>query len=963
MTVSLVPPVSHPFSVLAECDSGSAFASRLCELALALGRAHGARVSVLRDGGLHVLCESGRGLALLRDELAVAAVQARAPSGEGLVSVVPLGRGVIELVGASEDGVAELSALAALVGLALEGVLARDERRGRGRVAEVVANLVRRIGGSLDLGEVLSATAESAARALNFDRAFVGLFLEIGMDHAKTGQVFTFGFDADFGEGIGVGPQSFERLVRRGEPILFDRARDAKTPLAQGLADLAPERCLIVPLAARGRPLGVLYVDTQRSGSPLSEDDVWLALALAEQASLAIDNARLYEEESRGRRSAEQLREVGSALSGSLKLADTLEKLLEHARRLFGCSACAVYELQPDARTLAIRSALGLTSEYVLRARAKVGTGVVGRAVEKGERVCVRDVKAEKVEGGSRYTRALLASGQYPYRGLVGLPLAARGKTFGGLSLYWEGPLTLDEQELSLLEVFAAQAALAIENARLYEEEVRREREAGVLLHLSRLLGTGRREGALREAVREVTFALNADRGFLALLDERGDVVELASHGVNVRAEDARRFLSGLGRGPKRLTRRQALNGAGSGLIVPIRSGDALLGLVYVDVMREEAPPERVLALARSVADQLALTTSRELLLAALEREEARYRLLAEGAHDLILACASGGTITYANPATKKLLGDVSGRHLRDLLGEEARLVFDRAWHDCLADPSKGVTCEVTAVGRRSAARLELRLSAVVRDREVLSVLLVARDLSEQLRLAEEIARRGEEAEAATRGQLELRSYLALFTQAQEEERKRISRELHDDTAQVLVAIGRRLDRLSKSLVGDTREHALDIRADLGAAIDSVRRFARNLRPSVLDDLGLLPALEWLAGQARTPSRLEVQGAERRLASSLELTIFRLVQEALTNVDKHARANSAAVRIAFEDGEVHVSVLDDGAGFDVSGAGDLASKGHLGLMGLRERVTLAGGRLDVTSAPGEGASLKFTFPA
>jgi PAS domain S-box-containing protein len=417
-----------------------------------------------------------------------------------------------------------------------------------------------------------------------------------------------------------------------------------------------------------------------------------------------------------------------------------------------------------------------------------------------------------------------------------------------------------------------------------------------------------------------------------------------------------------LGRGPRRLTRRAALPGAGSAVVVPLRSGDTLIGLLYADSHRQEAPSDRVMQLSRAIGDQLSLTLGQERLLAALEREEARYRLLAEGAHDLIIACDSAGQVTYANPATRRLLGDLEGRSLWALLGEDWHALFIRAWGDCLGSPERGVTCEVEVSGLLRALRLEVRLSAVVQDREVLGVLLVARDLSEQLRLAEEIARRGQALEAASARQVELRSYLSLFTQAQEEERRRISRELHDDTAQVLVAIGRRLDRLAKTLTGESRTFAEDVRADLNVGIESVRRFARNLRPSVLDDLGLLPALEWLVAQTRTPARLEVQGQERRLPPTTELTVFRLVQEALTNVDKHARAQSAAVRIVFQDVDVAVTVMDDGAGFDVDGAGQLARQGHLGLMGLRERVALAGGVLDVESALGEGASLRFTLP-
>ena len=141
-----------------------------------------------------------------------------------------------------------------------------------------------------------------------------------------------------------------------------------------------------------------------------------------------------------------------------------------------------------------------------------------------------------------------------------------------------------------------------------------------------------------------------------------------------------------------------------------------------------------------------------------------------------------------------------------------------------------------------------------------------------------------------------------------------------------------------------------------------MRRFARNLRPSVLDDLGLLPALEWLATQAATPTRLEVSGAERRLDSATELTLFRLSQEALNNVDKHAGAASAAIRVAFQAGHVQVAIRDDGQGFTPDQAQERAQAGHLGLIGLRERVALTGGTLDVDSSPGAGTTLTFTLP-
>ncbi|WP_428194464.1 GAF domain-containing protein [Deinococcus saxicola] len=951
---------------LAAAQTARAFAAALAEYACQVTAAHGVQVWVAEGeaGRLEALAQQGRGLGLSDGTLARRAVDGGSVLEEGMLVCLPFGCGVLEFVGASPEGIAELSALVPLLTLALEGVQAREARRGRGRVAETVEALVRRLAGSLDLAEVLTRTAQSAAQALGFSRAFVALFSEFGEGGARTGDVFSHGFDETFTGGVGVGPISLETLIRRGEAIRFERARDADSPMAQGLLELNPEAAVIAPLSARGQPLGVLYVDSRRPGATATEDDARLVLALAEQASLAIDNARLYGIETRKREAAEALREAGAALAGSLHLGDTLARVLERAVPLFRADAAAIYEAQPDGRTLSIRSAVGLPSEYVLRVRAKMGAGVTGRAAQRREPVAAHDLANANYGGGSRYTRQLLAGGRYPYKGVLGLPLITRAGVFGTLTLYWEATLPLDDDDLALAGVFAAQASLAVENARLYEEELRREREAAVLLNVGRVLGESQNDDALAGAVRLTTLALNAGRGLIALTDDAGKPVRCATFNLYPPTpEELASLKAQLGRGPRPLPRRACLPVAGSGLIVPLGDEAHPLGFLYADDPSPEAPGDHALQLARSVADQMAQTLIRVRLLSALEREEARYRQLAEGAHDLILSADAGGTVTYANPAASRLLepltGPLVGEKLLALSTPTTRDALRAAW-DAARTESAGGRAEIQI----GPYRLEVRLSAVeAGPGEIHSgMLLVARDLSELQTLADEITRRGQALEAATSRQSELRTYLSLFTQAQEEERKRISRELHDDTAQVLTASGRRVARLARELSGEQRQRADDILADLNAALDSVRRFARNLRPSVLDDLGLLPALEWLAGQAQTPTRLEVGGHDRRLNAATELTIFRLAQEALNNVDKHAGAGSAAIRVIFGEGGVDVVISDDGQGFTPQQAEARAQEGHLGLTGLRERVALAGGELNVDSGPGQGTKLRFSLP-
>ncbi len=516
---------------LALTQSAGEFAALLAGGVLNLSRAHGVRVCLLAaEGEPTALAETGRGLALCDSALGGRAQQEGGRASSGMHEALLIGPLLLDAVGADPAALNGLEALAPLLGLAFEGVQAREARRGTGREQETMTRLVRRMGGSLELPQLLSATAETAAQALGFERAFVGLldggFLDGGLldtahevsppRSARTGEVFTHGFEDSFSGGVGIGPASFERLFGKGEAIVYERGNDVGGRMGAGLAELDPETAVIAPLSVRGRPLGVLYADTRRKVT-LTDDDLWLVLSLAEQASLSIDNARLYAEETRKRQSAEAMREVGNRLASSLHLGQTYAAVLERAAELFGADACAVYELQPDGRTLTIRSAVGLSSEYVLRSRVKLGAGVVGRAVARAEAVAVRDFVTEGPGGGSRYTRQLLAQGRYPFRGVVGLPLGVRGRVLGGLALYFQATLPLSRDDLSLAEVFAAQAALAIENARLYEEEVRRERESAALLGVARLQSQEHGGPDLQETVRLAVQAMNGERGLLLL--------------------------------------------------------------------------------------------------------------------------------------------------------------------------------------------------------------------------------------------------------------------------------------------------------------------------------------------------------------------------------------------------------------------------------------------------------------
>lgn len=214
-----------------------------------------------------------------------------------------------------------------------------------------------------------------------------------------------------------------------------------------------------------------------------------------------------------------------------------------------------------------------------------------------------------------------------------------------------------------------------------------------------------------------------------------------------------------------------------------------------------------------------------------------------------------------------------------------------------------------------------------------------------------------------------LRFYIQQITRAQEEERKRIARELHDDTAQELVALSRRIDRLISSAQLSARNISFleEIRQQSDKILDGVRRFSQDLRPSILDDLGLVPALEWLVSDLSSHFKINIGmgllGSVRRFDPDTELVLFRIAQEALRNVCKHSTATRAWLTLEYTEDKAILTIKDNGKGFLLpERIGDLASTGKLGLAGMKERAQLIGGNLTIQSDLGKGSTVTIEIP-
>lgn len=205
------------------------------------------------------------------------------------------------------------------------------------------------------------------------------------------------------------------------------------------------------------------------------------------------------------------------------------------------------------------------------------------------------------------------------------------------------------------------------------------------------------------------------------------------------------------------------------------------------------------------------------------------------------------------------------------------------------------------------------------------------------------------------------------LTDGQEAERARIAHELHDDTTQSLVAIAQSIDLATNWMASDPQRTAQMLKLARSQAVDSVenlRRLIANLRPPALEELGLIPALRMLVeGEPEVSMSITATGVERRLREAQELTLFRSVQEAIRNAQRHGHANQINIEVAYQPHEVRLIVEDNGSGFHLTERLDcLAQEGHYGLLGIQERIQHFGGKFHIASKPGTGTRIEVILP-
>ena len=375
-----------------------------------------------------------------------------------------------------------------------------------------------------------------------------------------------------------------------------------------------------------------------------------------------------------------------------------------------------------------------------------------------------------------------------------------------------------------------------------------------------------------------------------------------------------------------------------------------------ISVIRDrEGPPTHFVILSQ---DLTALKQAEAVLREkAVGESEERYRELFENSKDAIYVHDMSGRYTSINRAAEKLSGytreELIGRHFSSLVTPQyARHIREQLCRKLEASGESTYELElITKEGQRIPVEVSSRL--IFEDRLPIGVQGCVRDISEK--------KRAQEAS---------RTYSRRLIEAQEAERRRISLELHDQVGQILTAVKMNLHALRKTC--NTSDIVTLIEENLNVideAVDQVRDLSVDLRPLLLDDFGLMVAVRWYLDRQANKSGIAVElislslSEDDRFPADLETACFRIVQEAVTNILRHAQAARISIRLERTGSDLMLVIGDDGVGFDVRAVRTgVSGTATLGLRGMEERAQAAGGTLTIDSAPRLGTQICASFP-
>ncbi|MFN8557882.1 MAG: GAF domain-containing protein [Dehalococcoidia bacterium] len=765
-----------------------------------------------------------------------------------------------------------------------------------------------------------------------------------------------------------------------------------------------------IPLRARGQGLGVLVALSQ-DRADFHVADLNLLVSIGRQIGVAIERARLFARERRRAEQLETISEVGRGLATIRSEQELLPQVVASVRRRLGYDSANVLLLNEAGTELVLAAASGLGNEDLVGDAIPLGEqeSMAGWVIAHGEPLLANDVSREpRHYHGAGVDQAELVA-----------PIRAGGRTIGVLDVQSAHANAFNELDIAVLQTLAGQIGVAIENARLYEQTERSLRRARAFQQVATAIaGSLDLETTLDHALDAAMSVFGGDRAGIYFLDEGNprpfcvasrnlpaDFIEAVGdfYATNPMPVDARRarsfYLPDAQAIPDipvltEIVRREGLR---SSLVLPLRDGVRLLGVFVLYHNRVRRYSDEETAQAQTFADQAAIAIRHARLFEAERRAREQTAAVLDATRTVASSLKLRDVLVRA---AYRIAAALRERYCGIwMLSDDETLLTPVAGiadppDDSLADVFRDVRPVRVADAPRIARLLrtgepqliddfnefgpsEQALQTALGFRSYIDVPLVARERvlgiaavpilrtdggpdDSEIDVAAAIAR------SAALAVENARLYEQSRRLAASEERNRLARELHDSVTQSLFSMTLISQALPRMIDRDPQraQERIERLNELGrGALAEMRALIFELRPAALAEDGLAVALtrHTAAYQSREGIKVDLRiHGERRLAEAVEEAVFRVAQEALHNVAKHARATFVTVTVTITDDAVQLTVTDDGIGFDPTALP--VERRTLGLTSMGERASLLGGLCTVDSAPGKGATVRLMLP-
>jgi len=881
-----------------------------------------------------------------------------------------------------EDDAQLIGALASQAAIVLGNARLYEELERRVEAQRSLGEIAARITAIRDPGDVLQRTLDEAVRLLDADGGRIELVAETGGLHWAFGHsAIDLPIERDeevdpvqLDEGVSGRAVRERRVVRTGDYLADPSFSHAEAP-DRYIRQHGIRSVMSAPLIGEDGAIGSLTVHSQTRNAFDAANEELLEV-LASQAAIAVTNARLYDE--LGEESAalarladsqQRLLQINERLLRTLDPASVLDLIAEGLKSVVWYDNFSIYRVDDDMRVLNPVLARDRNARAVLDFPIERGRGLTWWSVEHREPVLINDAlhddRVIQIPGTEEEEEAMII-----------VPLISGDEVIGAMNIARTGgaEVAFTDADFELVQLFAGQAAVAITNARLVEQlRTRVDAQRSLAEIAAQIASLHEPQTVLDRAVADAARLLGADRAQINLLGESSTHLDppITAAPIPPSDEDVPvpigSGVAGIAAAEKRvcwtgdyLADQAFPHDEGdrwidaqhihSMMSAPLLGPDRLIGTITVQSTEANAFDEQDAELLKLLADQAAIALTNARLYAQLEESERRYRHLVDNSPDIVWEVDAEGRFTFFSDSLEERTGwraeQLIGQPFTVLAGATSLAEATEAWRVLRAEPNREqrVRLDLPLPDGR-VAKTEVAMTGTILDGRFMGAHGSVRDISERERLEGDL--RDQAAELAA-----------------SQERAHLARELHDSVTQVLFSMGLTLRALEILLGTDPQaagEKLTELRELQQDALAEMRTLIFELRPSSLESDGLVQALRThaTAVQRRTGLAIVVDAEPiDRLPLAAEEALYRIGQEALHNVVKHANASHATIRIWRDGNTVRLSVTDDGGGFDP----DAVPRGHLGLIGMRQRVDLVGGELRVDSRPGKGTLIEAAVP-